>query len=208
MWEHTTKQFCSKCQSSGDQPSSQSAWSTSVLISIGPCPAVYRRQASGALGIQWTQLYHLYEELVKTSLHWRIRSPCNPPGTSWLWEHSPDSHGRSYATSAIFIMASLGNIHLDHAARAQLSSQQELGRALVTKCPLSEPTQTFHVWTQRDIKLLLKDILKLLCHSSQMVIMCCMFDSQWKCMLHQPIYLSFVSLFTGLFMAWFPSFQV
>jgi hypothetical protein len=35
VWEPPTKQFYSDCQFSGDQPSSQSARSTAVPISIG-----------------------------------------------------------------------------------------------------------------------------------------------------------------------------
>jgi hypothetical protein len=62
-------------------------------------------------------------------------------------ESAHPTRGRSYTSSAIFITASLSDLHCNQTAGARQTFQRKLGCTLITKCPFSEPTQTFHVWS-------------------------------------------------------------
>jgi hypothetical protein len=70
---------------------------------------------------------------------------------SRLGERLPDSRGRSYFRSAIFIAASPGNLHCGHVAGIRRSSQRQRGRTLITlqdgpqKHSVSDSTVVFHV---------------------------------------------------------------
>jgi hypothetical protein len=133
VWEPLTKQFYSECQLSGDQPSSQSAWSTAALISIGPCPA---------LGIQWTRLHQVLRTICEDQAAMKNKESQRASSTSQLQKHSPDCHGRSYTSSAASQPVPVIRIAATWTEHTGLPSNNAAAHSLLNR-PFSGLIQTF-----------------------------------------------------------------